>query len=116
VDRVLDRTGYELVREAEQATLDAASAALATLAPAPAPLTWPSLTGVLAQVGAWQGALAAADLAAVRPVLAQLIHYITPHRAQRGRPIPEIAWTPLGAALTELAATVRQQEEHRLTA
>jgi site-specific DNA recombinase len=108
-DRELDRAGYELVREAEQASLDAATAALAALAPTPAPVVWPSLDSVLGQLGDWGRLLQAGDLASVRTVLAQLISQLTPRR-----PVPEIVWTPLGAALLELAATLTPREGQRL--
>jgi hypothetical protein len=99
VDGALDRAGYEALRDAERARLDAAEAEIARLAVAgPAP-SLPPLDTVVRQAGSWARILQAADAAAQREVLGILIEVVVPVRVRWATYRPAITWTPVGAAL-----------------
>jgi hypothetical protein len=67
----------------------------------------PPLTEVAARVGSWTGALAGADVAAQREVLAELVVRVLPRRIAYGKYLGEITWTPFGERLGALAAASR---------
>jgi site-specific DNA recombinase len=107
VDGEIDKAAYELLREREQAALDAARGEIERLSPqAPAP-ELPPLDTVLDAVGGWVAAVKGADITAQRVVLALLIERIDCTRTGSGRwhaaHHPDITWTPLGSALRNVA-------------
>lgn len=104
VDGALDRAGYEALRDAESAALEAADrerARLAAETPQAGP-TLPPLGEVLAEVGGWAEALRGADVPAQREVLAALLERVAPVRTGYGKYQARITWSPLGQALEAL--------------
>jgi DNA invertase Pin-like site-specific DNA recombinase len=103
VDREIDKAGYELARDQARADLDAAEEELARLRAAPATPSLPALDQVLRDAGGWSAAFLAADVPAVREILAVLIDTVVPERRGWGRYETRITWSPTGEALRQLA-------------
>lgn len=102
VDGTLDRSGYEALREQQQAVLEAAQAEITRLQSVTALPALPPLEGVLRDVGGWSAALDSADIPAQRDVLAVLIENVKPERVSWGKYQLRIAWTPLAQALVQV--------------
>jgi hypothetical protein len=79
---------------------------MAQLRGTPAARTLPPLDEVLRDVGNWAAVLAGADLDAKRSVLQLLVTTVTPIRTGWGKYEVEIAWTPTGALLGEVARSL----------
>jgi len=102
VDGELDKTGYELVREAATGALEAAETELERLAAAPERPCLPSLAVALATLPSWPSALAEASVPAQRAVLGALLERVVPVRLGRGAYDVELTWTNLGTLLAEM--------------
>jgi DNA invertase Pin-like site-specific DNA recombinase len=105
VDGVIDKAGYEALRDEERVRLDAAEEALAGLGMAPPrPKTsLPPIEAVIRQAGGWGRIIASGDIASKRELLGQLVDKVQPERTGWGKYRPEITWSPLGAALRSAA-------------
>lgn len=119
VDGVLDKAGYEAMREPIERDLAEAEAALRAARQRPpagqsgtprrrsaAPL--PPLVEALVEVEGWAGAIERADVPAQRELLATLLERLVPTRTGHGRYAVEVHWTATGEALGALtmAATL----------
>jgi hypothetical protein len=103
VDGQIDKAGYELLRDKSQTELLAAEAELSRLGGVRAAVSLPPLSGVLALAGGWGEIIGEGSIPAQRELLGQLVERVTPERVGWGRYRPLIEWTPLGAALVDLA-------------
>jgi hypothetical protein len=102
VDGTLDRQGYELLRDAETATISAAEAERARLQAASdrgAHRKLPSLDMVLQQAGTWGRILREVDVAHQRAILNELVERAVVSKTGYRQYAAEIKWTPLGEAL-----------------
>ncbi len=99
VDGVLDRAGYERLRDEAQGALEAVRTRLAALQPPAAPL--PPLEIALRHLGGLGAVLAGADVPAQRQALLALLRAVVPHWAGRGRYTVAVEWTALGSWLRE---------------
>jgi DNA invertase Pin-like site-specific DNA recombinase len=103
VDGVLDRAGYERLREAQEANLESAESELERLETARPKRTLPPLEEVVASAGGWAEALRSGEVKEQREVLSLLVDRVVPVRLGGGQYDVEITWTPLGSALARLA-------------
>jgi hypothetical protein len=103
VDGILDREGYERVRDQAQADLEQAERHIAQLQPVSVPVGLPPLDEVLYQAGGWATALEQSDIPAQRDVLGLLITKVVAIRITRGRYETRITWSTLGNAVREVA-------------
>lgn len=104
VDGILDRAGYEQVRDQAQSDLAAAQGELDRLSTVtPSRVFVPALDVVLRDLGGWDTVLREGDTAAKRDILSLLIESVTPTRVGYGKYAVEITWTPYGAMLLAMA-------------
>ena len=106
VDGMIDKAGYERLRDKAQADLEGADAELARLRGEDGAPTLPPLDRVLREVGGWAAALRSADTPSQREVLGAMIETLVPHRLDGGAYRLEIAWTSTGHLLRQLSAAL----------
>jgi DNA invertase Pin-like site-specific DNA recombinase len=107
VDGVLDRAGYDAMRETTEADMAAAAAKLDRLdgAVSAAPVL-PPLDEIMAMIGSWKTAMAAADVDLRRQVLVELVAHIDTVKRGHGKYDVRISWTTTGETLRSLVATL----------
>jgi DNA invertase Pin-like site-specific DNA recombinase len=103
VDGVIDRAGYELVRDSAQAEMLAAEDELSRLQGVTSHPALPPLKAVLAQVGAWGSLLQEAETGLQREVMKVLVERVETEKVGHGQYGVRVTWTALGAALAEIA-------------
>jgi DNA invertase Pin-like site-specific DNA recombinase len=104
VDGVLDRLGYEQLRDRELATLESIGAEVARSDTATRAPVLPALGDVLREIGGWSAALHDADVPALRNVMRVLIDGVVPRRDVQAKYSVEIAWTQAGQNLRAIMA------------
>jgi DNA invertase Pin-like site-specific DNA recombinase len=100
----LDPDGYELVRDAAEADLGAATAAADGARAVPA---LPPLPSVLERAHAWCAALASGGVRAQREVLGELVDRVDPRWIEPGAYEVDVTWTALGRAVLDAPRRAR---------
>lgn len=114
MDGILDRAGYERLRDAEQANLDAIETELARLQRQVQPVVeFPPIEKVIEMAGGLSDTLRSADVPGQREVLAVLIERVVPIRLGRAKYTADITWTPFGDALHRLTEVGGRDGEAR---
>jgi len=104
VDGGLDRTGYELLRDAEMQTIQAAEAEQQRLASkrVVAPVITLDVGAVFERAGGWARIWGEIDAREQRLILGELVETLVVRRTGYRQYAVEIAWTDLGARLAAL--------------
>ncbi len=105
VDGVLDRAGYERLRDAQEANLKATDAEIARLRDSQPKEALPPLDEVVASAASWAEILRGRGVPAQREVLALLVRRVVPIEQGGGQYDVEVTWTPLGSSLARLAGS-----------
>ncbi|HEV2121898.1 MAG TPA: recombinase family protein [Chloroflexota bacterium] len=113
VEGEIDKEGYDLARQRYERDLQAAEVELQRLRAEAGKLDveLPPLETVLADLGGWVAAMREMSVTAQRDILAGLVESVQPQRIAYGKYLLDVKWTPLGDALSRVAATIKTGAE-----